>query len=117
MTGDSSFIPGPFDRTTSAVLPPSRRAAAMSFVADQSIAASLATVNEFHFTGYSLPRTATTPSRCAGVTAGSNVNTAQSIWPFEKSPPRSPETQNFAPSGFVAPYDPRFTRKALLNLQ
>ena len=51
MTGDSSFIPGPFDSTTSPALPPSRRADAMSFVADQSITASFATVNEFHFTG------------------------------------------------------------------
>ena len=43
------------------------------------------------------------PSRCSLLTAGSNVSTAQSIWPSEKSPPRSLATQNFAPSSLAPP--------------
>ena len=50
-------------------------------------------------------------------TAGSNVSTAQSICPFEKSPPRSPATQNFAPSSFTPPECPLLTLKALLKRQ
>ena len=33
----------------------------------------------------------------------SKVSTAQSIWPFEKSPPRSFASQNFTPSRLTAP--------------
>ena len=43
------------------------------------------------------------PARCSAESDLSNVSTAQSIWPIEKSPPRSFETQKRAPSRLALP--------------
>src|SRR5262249_32868644 len=56
-------------------------------------------------------------SRCSLLVALSKVTTAQSISPFEKSPPRSPATQTFVPSRVTPPKEPLLTLKAVLNRQ
>ena len=68
-----------------------------------------ATFKEFHFTGKSRLAIVPIASRCSLVVALSKVTTAQSIWPLEKSPPRSPAIQNLAPSSLVAPKLPLLT--------
>src|ERR1043166_6479508 len=116
-TTGSSVMPGKRLRTTSPPLPPSSFATARSLPPFQSIGKSLPTVNDFQFAGYNGLRIAVIASRCSLVTDGSNTTTAHSISPFEKSPPKSPATQNFAPASFTSFQCPLLTLKALLNLQ
>src|SRR4030067_1180811 len=63
------------------------------------------------------PTILTIASRCPGVSDLSKASTAQSISPPENSAPRSPYTQNLAPSSLVAPKLPFLTMKALLERQ
>src|SRR2546422_5595050 len=110
-TGPATFLLTEFLRMTSPALPPSSVAWAASDpgLCSHMIGASAPTWKEAHLTGYTLPMISWIPSRCAGVTEGSYVMTAQSASPSERVEPRSPEIQNLAPARLAPLYVPRFT--------
>src|SRR5574341_601575 len=80
---------------TSALFPPSSVAWAEFTSATHVSTVPSAVVSEFHLTGKRCPTIIAIASRCSLDRDLSNVRTAQSICPLEKSPPRSPASQNF----------------------